>query len=184
MVRQFSGWDMYTQFVTHALLTFTLKVVAAGFYVTSCVTWRVSTLWLCGLFWNDRNKSKFRSDSWGDRSVNIATGRTARVRFSAGASFFLHSVGSTQAPIQWVPGVKCRRREADHSPESSAEVNCAAVPHSVVIDWLCTGTILPSTFMRKLRRDWIRVVLATIQSRTFYLLVCCLKTWKLVYTEL
>jgi hypothetical protein len=31
-------------------------------------------------------------------------------------------------------------------------------------------------FRRKLRRDWTRVMLATIQSRTFCLLVCCLKT--------
>jgi hypothetical protein len=44
---------------------------------------------------------------------------------------FLHVVhtgsGSTQPPIQWVPGVLSQRvkrpgREADHSPQASAEV--------------------------------------------------------------
>lgn len=36
--------------------------------------------------------------------------------------------------------------------------------------------------MRKLRRDRIRVVLATIQSINFCLLFCCLETQKLQYT--
>jgi hypothetical protein len=31
-------------------------------------------------------------------------------------------------------------------------------------------------FRMKLRGDWIRVLVVTIQSRTFCLLVCCLKT--------
>jgi hypothetical protein len=40
------------------------------------------------------------------------------------------ALGSTQSPIQWVPnalslGVKPPRREADHSPPSSAEVKNA-----------------------------------------------------------
>jgi hypothetical protein len=32
------------------------------------------------------------------------------------------SLGSTQPPIQWVPGVKRPGLEADHSPPASAEV--------------------------------------------------------------
>jgi hypothetical protein len=32
------------------------------------------------------------------------------------------ALGSTQPPIQWVPGVKRPRREVDHSPPTSAEV--------------------------------------------------------------
>jgi hypothetical protein len=32
------------------------------------------------------------------------------------------ALGSTQPPIQWVPGVKRQEREADHSPPASAEV--------------------------------------------------------------
>jgi hypothetical protein len=43
--------------------------------------------------------------------------------------FFLFSIafrpflGSTQPSNRWVPGVKLPRREADHSPATSAEVN-------------------------------------------------------------
>jgi hypothetical protein len=33
------------------------------------------------------------------------------------------ALGSTQPPIQWVPGVKRPGREANHSPPTSAEVN-------------------------------------------------------------
>jgi hypothetical protein len=32
------------------------------------------------------------------------------------------ALGSTQPPIQWVPGVKRPGREADHSPPTGAEV--------------------------------------------------------------
>jgi len=43
------------------------------------------------------------------------------------------AVGSTQSPIQWVPGtqpgVKCPGHESDHSPPSDAEVkNVWAIP--------------------------------------------------------
>jgi len=46
------------------------------------------------------------------------------------------ALGPTQPPIQWILeavylGVKRSRREADHSPPSSAEVNNA---------WICTST--------------------------------------------
>jgi hypothetical protein len=73
-----------------------------------------------------------------DSSVGIALGyglddRGSGVRFAAGAgNFSLHchiqtGSGSTQPPIQWVPGapslvVKRPGCEADHSPPSSAEV--------------------------------------------------------------
>jgi hypothetical protein len=36
------------------------------------------------------------------------------------------ALGPTQAPIQWVSGVKLPEREADHSPPSSAEVKNGA----------------------------------------------------------
>jgi hypothetical protein len=35
------------------------------------------------------------------------------------------ALGPTQPPIQWVPGSLSLRREADHSPPSSAEVKTA-----------------------------------------------------------
>jgi hypothetical protein len=49
---------------------------------------------------------------------------------------FRTALGPTQPPIQWVPGafslgVKRQRREADHSPPSSAEVKNA---------WIYTST--------------------------------------------
>jgi hypothetical protein len=75
-----------------------------------------------------------------DSSVGIALdygldGRGSRVRFPAGAGNFSlkttasrPALGPTQPPIQWVPGavslgVKRPGRVADHSPQSSAEVN-------------------------------------------------------------
>jgi hypothetical protein len=68
-----------------------------------------------------------------DMSVGVATGWTATVRISAGASFIPFSAtsqtgsGSTQTPIQWAPGplssgIKRPGREADRSSPSSAEV--------------------------------------------------------------
>jgi hypothetical protein len=59
--------------------------------------------------------------------------RGSRVRFPAGLEIFFFTIasrtalGPTQPLIQWVPGslslaVKRPRREADHSPPSSAEV--------------------------------------------------------------
>jgi hypothetical protein len=70
----------------------------------------------------------------------------SRVRFPAGAGYFLFAtasetaLGPTQPPIQWVPGalslhVKRPGREADYSPPSSAEVKNAwsytSIPHYV-----------------------------------------------------
>jgi hypothetical protein len=60
-------------------------------------------------------------------TVGIATGygldgRGVGVRVPVGARFFLLCtssrpvLGPTQPPIQWVPGVKRRGRETDHSP--------------------------------------------------------------------
>jgi hypothetical protein len=42
---------------------------------------------------------------------------------------FRPALGPTQPLIQWLPGVKRQRREADHSPPTSAEVkNGGAIP--------------------------------------------------------
>jgi hypothetical protein len=76
-----------------------------------------------------------------DSSVSIATGysledRGSRFHSRRGLGIFLFTtesktaLGSTQPPIQWVPGalsleVKWPGREADHSPPSSAEVKNA-----------------------------------------------------------
>jgi hypothetical protein len=66
-----------------------------------------------------------------------ATGWTARFRFPVGARLFSSPQSPNQAqsaPLQWAPGspflaVKRPRREADHSPPSSAEVkNGGAIP--------------------------------------------------------
>jgi hypothetical protein len=48
----------------------------------------------------------------------------------------------------------------------------------VLQNWLFFFFLVCATnwFRRKLRKDWTRVMLATIQSRTFCLLVCYLKT--------
>jgi hypothetical protein len=66
-------------------------------------------------------------------AVGIAAGyglddQEVGVRVPVGARIFLFStasrttLGSTQPPIQWVPGVKWPGREADKSPPANAEV--------------------------------------------------------------
>jgi hypothetical protein len=62
-------------------------------------------------------------------------------------------LGSTQPPIQYVPGLKLQGREADHSPPSSAEVNnCGAIPplpiflRGIVLNYFSTGTAFPFFF--------------------------------------
>jgi hypothetical protein len=53
------------------------------------------------------------------------------VRFPARVTFFYPDPlwGSTQPPIQWVPGVKRPGYEADHSPPSGVEVKSSeAIP--------------------------------------------------------
>jgi hypothetical protein len=71
-----------------------------------------------------------------DSVVGIATGywlddRGVGVRVPVGSRIFSTSsrpaLGSTQPPVQWVPGalspgIKQQGREADHSPPTSAEV--------------------------------------------------------------
>jgi hypothetical protein len=63
--------------------------------------------------------------------VGIATGyglgdRGVGVRVPVGSTISSQSsrpaLGSTQPPIQWVPGVKQEGREAGHSPRASAQV--------------------------------------------------------------
>jgi hypothetical protein len=65
-----------------------------------------------------------------DTSVGIATGygpNSQGLIPGRGEIFFFSvasrlTLGPTQPPIQWVPGVKLLGRESDHSPPSSAEV--------------------------------------------------------------
>jgi hypothetical protein len=62
----------------------------------------------------------------------MTVGNKYKLRGGGDWEFFLqhraqNGLGSTQPPIQWVPGalslgVKRKGREADHSPPSSAEV--------------------------------------------------------------
>jgi hypothetical protein len=62
----------------------------------------------------------FRRDS----SVGIVTGYRLDDR-GVGVPVLVGSrsaLGSTQPPIQWVPGALSPGREADHSPPTSAEV--------------------------------------------------------------
>jgi hypothetical protein len=107
----------------------------------------------------------------GDSSVHIALGyglddRGSRVRFPAGAGNFSFTtasrtaLGPTQLRIQWVPGalslgVKRPRREADHSPPYSAEVEMrgANLPlsntpssHGAQLNNKSTGTTLTLPF--------------------------------------
>jgi hypothetical protein len=85
-----------------------------------------------------------------DSSVGIETGYGLdgggiRVRVPVRSRIFSKSrlaLGSTQPPIQWVPGslspgVKRPGREADHSPPASAEVKKM---------WICISTP-PYAFM-------------------------------------
>jgi hypothetical protein len=87
-----------------------------------------------------------------DSAVGIATGyglddQGVGVRVPVGSRIFFSkssrlALGSTQPPIQWVPGalspgVKRPGREADHSPPTSAEVKKM---------WIYTSTP-PYTFM-------------------------------------
>jgi hypothetical protein len=58
--------------------------------------------------------------------------------------------GATQPPIQLIPAVKRPGREADHSPQTNAEVKkmwiCTCIPirhHGLVLNELSTGTTLP-----------------------------------------
>jgi hypothetical protein len=56
-----------------------------------------------------------------DRAIGVRS--PAGERIFPLASVSKPALGPTQPPVQWVPGVKARpRREADHSPQSSAEV--------------------------------------------------------------
>jgi hypothetical protein len=42
--------------------------------------------------------------------------------------------------------------------------------------YLGTTITNQNLIQEEIKEDWIRTILATIQSRTFCLLVCCLKT--------
>jgi hypothetical protein len=87
------------------------------------------------------------------RSSEYSAGLRAGVPKGAGNIFLLTTasrtaLGPTQPPIQWVPGflslgVKRRRREADYSPPSRAEVknawNYTSTPQYTFMAW-CSVT--------------------------------------------
>jgi len=54
------------------------------------------------------------------------------------------AMGPTQPPIQWITGVKRPRREANHSPHSSAEVKNAwgytSTPQYAFMAWCSVKT--------------------------------------------
>jgi hypothetical protein len=89
-----------------------------------------------------------------DSVVGIATSYGLDDR-GVGVRVPVGSLGSTQPPIQWVPGalstgVNRPGREADHSPPTSAEVKkmwiYTSTPirlHGVVLNQLIWGTTLP-----------------------------------------
>jgi hypothetical protein len=50
-----------------------------------------------------------------------------------------------------------------------------SLDHVAQLKYLGTAVTIKIRFRGKLRRDWIWVVFANIQSRNFCLLICCLK---------
>jgi hypothetical protein len=70
-------------------------------------------------------------------------------------------LGLTQSPIQWVPGVKRPRDEADHSHPTSAEVKKTWIYTStyvfsgLVVNELSTGTTSPFTVCLKHLRHYV-----------------------------
>jgi hypothetical protein len=81
-------------------------------------------------------------------------------------------VGTTQPPIQWVPGalfleVKRPRREADHSPPSSAEVKNAwsytSTPQYVFMAWC----------LAKHRDNFTFNFMLIHQQHTCSIILCC-----------
>jgi hypothetical protein len=91
-------------------------------------TWLI-VLWYCNLqiFGLEPGKRSRYSDwlrAGQIRGRNSSPGRVKNFLFSKSSR---QALGSTQPPIQWVPGalsprVKRPGREADHSPRASAEV--------------------------------------------------------------
>jgi hypothetical protein len=79
------------------------------------------------------------------RGRSSSTGRVKNFLFSKSSR---PALGSTQPPIQWVPGVlspgvKRPGREADHSHPASAEVKNSPIRlHGVMLNSLSTRTIL------------------------------------------
>jgi hypothetical protein len=122
--------------------------------------------------------------------------RTERPGFDSrqGQEIFLHftisrpALGPTQPPIQWEPGafspgVQWPRREADHSPSSSAEVkNGGAIPPLpgtsswIVLNWLINykenfavfRTYLPPIRMCDIRQH--SIISSFFKSRTSFLI--------------
>jgi hypothetical protein len=92
-------------------------------------------------------------------SVGMATGYELGFDSQRGLGIFLFStasrptLGSTQSPIQWVPGafsqrVKRSGREADRSPPSSVEIkNAWRYTSSWCGAWLSTRTTVPLPYI-------------------------------------
>jgi hypothetical protein len=79
--------------------------------------------------------------------------------------------------LYWRLRLKCRLSVLFNLLEANRSVEN-------VTQFKCFGTTVTKIWLgRKLRGDWIRVMLPTIHYRTFCLLICCLKTWKLGYTK-
>jgi hypothetical protein len=91
-------------------------------------------------------------NDWGGWSSS--PGRVKNFLFS---KFSRPALGSTQPPIQWVPGVKRPGRETDHSFPANAEVeenedlyiHSPIRLHGVMLNLLSAGTTLPFTFLEK-----------------------------------
>jgi hypothetical protein len=72
--------------------------------------------YICNL---QHNNSSRRNNNGRLRGRGSSPGRVKNFLFSKSSR---PALGSTQPPIQWVPGVKRLGREVDHSPPTSAEV--------------------------------------------------------------
>jgi hypothetical protein len=70
-------------------------------------------------YWRLQSKHILTCIYLGWTTERSSPGRVKNFHFSMSSR---PALGSTQPPVQWVPGVKRPGREADHSPPTSAEV--------------------------------------------------------------
>jgi hypothetical protein len=104
--------------------------------------------------WRSRYSCWLRAGWW--RGRNSSPSRVKNFLFSKSSR---PALGSTQSPMQWVPGalsprVKRPGREADHSPQARGEVKNVDLYihspirlHGVVLNSLSTGTTLPYLYL-------------------------------------